>query len=180
MRPTALPKLHIPRQIVDLAAKSERNNTPRKPIAEAQISRFYSRWQVGRGATCSQDGRTPYPSAHNETCKAGFYTFIPHAGSLASAEERQEQPASAGFFLLAVSTGASLVWSTTHGDDMKDIAHCQRCGEFKDRHWFPPEMKAWYQQCNRCTRSPSGAMPLPQEECDRNEHQTKPNASNAI
>ena len=107
--PTTLPKLHIPRQILDCAAKSERNNTPRKPIEEAQVSRFYSRWQVGRGVTCSQDGRTPYPSAHNETCKAGFYTFIPHAGSLASAEERQEQPASAGFFLLAVSTGANLV-----------------------------------------------------------------------
>ena len=139
-----------------------------------------SRWQVGRGVTCSQDGRTPYPSAHNETCKAGFYTFIPHAGSLASAEERQEQPASAGFFLLAVSTGANLVWSTKRGYAVKDIAHCQRCGEFKDRHWFPSEMKSWNQKCNRCIRSPSGAMPLPQEERDRNEHQTKPNASNAI
>lgn len=59
---------------------------------------------------------------------------------------------------------------------MKDIRNCQRCGEFKDRHWFPSEMVTWYQLCNRCIRSPSGAMPLPQEERDRNEHQTKPNA----
>ena len=112
--------------------------------------------------------------------RQGFHTFYPHAGSLASAEERQEQPASAGFFLLAVSTGANLVWSTTQGVAVKDIMNCQRCGEFKDRHWFPSEMETWYQLCNRCIRSPSGAMPLPQEERDRNEHQTKPNASNAI
>lgn len=59
---------------------------------------------------------------------------------------------------------------------MKYIAHCQRCGEFKDGFWFPTVMPYWYQLCNRCIRSPSGAMPLPQEECDRNEHQTKPNA----
>ena len=65
--------------------------------------------RMGRGETESNDGRTPYPSAPDEMRKAGFYTFYPHAGSLASAEERQEQPASAGFFLLAVSTGASLV-----------------------------------------------------------------------
>ena len=135
---------------------------------------------MGRGETESKDGRTPYPSAPDEMRRAGFYTFIPHAGSLASAEERQEQPASAGFFLLAVSTGANLVSSTMLGDAVKDIAHCQRCGEFKDRHWFPSEMKSWNQMCNRCIRSPSGAMPLPQEERDRNEHQTKPNASNAI
>ena len=70
---------------------------------------------MGRGETVSKDGRTPYPSAPDEMRKAGFYTFIPHAGSLASAEERQEQPASAGFFLLAVSTGANLVSSTTQG-----------------------------------------------------------------
>ena len=47
--------------------------------------------------------------------RQGFHTFYPHAGSLASAEERQEQPASAGFFLLVVSTGANLVSSTTQG-----------------------------------------------------------------
>lgn len=70
---------------------------------------------MGRGETESNDGRTPYPSAPDEMRKAGFYTFIPHAGSLASAEERQEQPASAGFFLLALSTGANLAWSTTNG-----------------------------------------------------------------
>lgn len=70
---------------------------------------------MGRGETESNDGRTPYPSAPDEMRKAGFYTFYPHAGSLASAEERQEQPASAGFFLLALSTGANLVSSTTKG-----------------------------------------------------------------
>lgn len=137
-------------------------------------------WRMGRGETESKDGRTPYPSAPDEMRKAGFYTFYPHAGSLASAEERQEQPASAGFFLLALSTGASLGGSTTQGGCMKDIRNCQRCGEFKDRHWFPSEMVVWYQLCNRCIRSPSGAMPLPQEERDRDEHQTNPNASNAI
>ena len=47
--------------------------------------------------------------------RQGFHTFYPHAGSLASAEERQKQPASAGFFLLAVSTGANLAWSTKRG-----------------------------------------------------------------
>lgn len=138
-------------------------------------------WRMGRGETESNDGRTPYPSAPDEMRKAGFYTFIPHAGSLASAEERQEQPASAGFFLLAIcQLCGNLGSSTAQGGCMKDIAHCQRCGEFKDRHWFPSEMVTWYQLCNRCIRSPSGAMPLPQEECDRNEHQAKPNASNAI
>ena len=120
------------------------------------------------------------PISSGRNAQGRVYTFYPHAGSLASAEERQEQPASAGFFLPALSTGANLVSSTKRGYAMKDIAHCQRCGEFKDRHWFPSEMVTWYQLCNRCIRSPSGAMPLPQEECDRNEHQAKPNASNAI
>ena len=49
-----------------------------------------SLWRMGGGETESKDGRTPYPSAPDEMRKAGFYTFIPHAGSLASAEERQE------------------------------------------------------------------------------------------
>ena len=135
---------------------------------------------MGRGETDSKDGIHSLPRAPDEMRKAGFYTFIPHAGSLASAEERQEQPASAGFFLLAVSTGANLVSSTKQGGDMKDIANCQRCGEFKDRYWFPYEMKSRNQQCNRCACSLSGAIPIPQEDSDRNEHQTKPNASNAI
>lgn len=61
-----------------------------------------------------------------------------------------------------------------------NLIQCCRCSEIKEDFWFPSEMKYWNQQCNRCIRSPSGAMPLPQEEHDRNEHQTKPNASNAI
>ena len=60
------------------------------------------------------------------------------------------------------------------------LIQCCRCSEIKEDFWFPSEMVTWYQLCNRCIRSPSGAMPLPQEECDRNEHQTKPNASNAF
>ena len=72
---TKLPKLHIPRQIMDCAAKSERNNTPRKPIEEAQISRFYSRWQVGRGATCSQDVDS-LPHQHTtKLARQGFILF---------------------------------------------------------------------------------------------------------
>ena len=60
------------------------------------------------------------------------------------------------------------------------LIQCYRCRDIKEDFWFPSEMKTWCQQCNRCIRSPSGAVPLPQEERDRNEHQTKPNASNAI
>lgn len=61
-------------------------------IAQLKVNRItLSLWRMGRGETESKDGRTPYPSAPDEMRKAGFFhTFIPHAGSLASAEERQE------------------------------------------------------------------------------------------
>lgn len=71
---------------------------------------------MGRGETESEDGRTPYPSAPDEMRKAGFSYFLPTCPVDSPVPtENQEQPASAGFFLLAVSTGANLVWSTTQG-----------------------------------------------------------------
>ena len=72
----------------------------------------------GKSAEAQRVAKTGGLLTHQHTTKLarqGFHTFYPHAGSLASAEERQEQPASAGFFLLAVSTGANLVWSTKRG-----------------------------------------------------------------
>ena len=66
----------------------------------------------GKSAEAQRVAKTGGLLTHQHTTKLarqGFTSFCPHAGSLASAEERQEQPASAGFFLLAVSTGANLV-----------------------------------------------------------------------
>ncbi|MGL4754791.1 MAG: protein NinD [Aeromonadaceae bacterium] len=44
---------------------------------------------------------------------------------------------------------------------------CMRCGEKKNAHWFPELITTWCCWCNRCERTPSGMMPLPQCEQDR-------------
>ena len=117
VRPTTLPKLHIPRPIMDCAAKSEQNYTI--PLAHGQR----------RNGKQRRADSLPISSGRNAQGRVLYFLLTCPVDSPVPAES-QEQPAYAGFFLLALSTGANLVSSTTQGT--------------------------------------------------RNEHQTKPNARNAI